>query len=209
MLRTCSNTEIPPKPSKKAVKIMFIEIALIFILAIEAIPFVISRNPVSRGEIKDVGIFIKLNNGIKILASKSTRWLALKIEIITENKTTNPPIIIIVEVAEVILSAIVPPRLEKVIFEDLGETLFRLVALSQEFEVLFQNLKIKPTVRLARRCVINNRNPIVELPNMLIPTVPIMKSGPELFVKLSNLSHSALFNILFFLKFEAIFAPTG
>lgn len=58
-------------------------------------------------------------------------------------------------------------------------------------------------------CVINNNMPIVELPNILIPTVPIINKGPELFVKLSNLSHSVLDKILFFLKLQAIFAPTG
>lgn len=58
-------------------------------------------------------------------------------------------------------------------------------------------------------CVINNNMPIVELPNILIPTVPIINRGPELFVKLSNLSHSVLDKILFFLKLQAIFAPTG
>lgn len=55
----------------------------------------------------------------------------------------------------------------------------------------------------------NNKNPIEEFPKRLIPTVPIIKSGPELFVKLINLSQSSLEHILFFLKFTAIFAPTG
>ena len=68
---------------------------------------------------------------------------------------------------------------------------------------------MKPTVKLAKRCVINKSNPIVEFPNIPIPTVPIIKSGPELFVKLSNLSHSSLGQILFCLKFAAILAPTG
>ena len=36
-----------------------------------------------------------------------------------------------------------------------------------------------------------------------------MKIGPELFVKLSILSHSSLEHMLFSLKLEAIFAPTG
>ena len=36
-----------------------------------------------------------------------------------------------------------------------------------------------------------------------------MNKGPELLVKLKSLSHSFLVQILFFLKLEAIFAPTG
>ena len=44
---------------------------------------------------------------------------------------------------------------------------------------------------------------------MLIPTVPIINKGPELFVKLSNLSHSAFEHIFLVLNSLAIFAPTG
>lgn len=44
---------------------------------------------------------------------------------------------------------------------------------------------------------------------MLIPTVPIINNGPELFVKLSKRSHSCFVKILFFLKFAAIVAPVG
>ena len=36
-----------------------------------------------------------------------------------------------------------------------------------------------------------------------------LKRGPELFVKLSNLSHSSFEQILFSLRFTAILAPTG
>lgn len=41
------------------------------------------------------------------------------------------------------------------------------------------------------------------------PTLPIINRGPELFVKLNNLSHSSFEQILFFLKLQAILAPTG
>lgn len=51
--------------------------------------------------------------------------------------------------------------------------------------------------------------PIVVLPYIKIPTVPTINKGPELLVKLRSLSHSSLEQILFFLKLEAIFAPTG
>lgn len=42
-----------------------------------------------------------------------------------------------------------------------------------------------------------------------MPTVPIIKRGPELFVKLRSLSHSSLEQTLFLRKLEAILAPTG
>lgn len=51
--------------------------------------------------------------------------------------------------------------------------------------------------------------PIVVLANMLMPTVDKINKGPELFVKLSNLSHSILEQILFSLKLVTIFAPKG
>ena len=61
----------------------------------------------------------------------------------------------------------------------------------------------------AKICVINNKRPMVEFPNILIPTVPTINKGPELFVKLSSLSHYSLEQILFSLKSQAILAPTG
>ena len=57
--------------------------------------------------------------------------------------------------------------------------------------------------------ITNNKIPITVFLNIKIPTVPIINRGPELLVKLSNLSHSSLLQILFFLKLLAIFAPTG
>ena len=45
--------------------------------------------------------------------------------------------------------------------------------------------------------------------NKLIPTVPIIKSGPELLVKASNLSPSSFVQIPFCLKFVTILAPIG
>ena len=46
--------------------------------------------------------------------------------------------------------------------------------------MLFQNLNKNPTVRDASICVISNKKPIVELPNILIPTVPIINKGPRI-----------------------------
>ena len=55
-----------------------------------------------------------------------------------------------------------------------------------------------PTVIQAKICVISNSNPIDVLPNILIPTVPTINNGPELFVKLKSLSHSILEHIFCF-----------
>ena len=118
MLSTCKNTEIPPKPSKNEVRIIFIEIAFIGILESKEIPFVISKKPVSKGAIKFIGICKILKMGTRVIVSKSINLLALKIEIITEKITTKPPIIIIVEVALDIELAIASPKFDKDILFD-------------------------------------------------------------------------------------------
>ena len=58
-------------------------------------------------------------------------------------------------------------------------------------------------------CVNNKRIPIIVFPNIVIPTVPIINSGPELLVKLKSLSHSDLEQIFSSLNLQAILAPTG
>ena len=73
----------------------------------------------------------------------------------------------------------------------------------------FQNLNKNPTVKLAKICVKNKTRPIVVLPKRAIPTVPIIKSGPELFVKVISLSASSFVQMPFFLKLVTILAPTG
>lgn len=177
---------------------------------IRDIPFVISNIPVRNGAMKLEGICKTSKIGTKILEITYNIELDWSIETITEKITINPPIIRIVDVAFVILELKASPRLESDswfldwFFLSLNTT--ELV--DSEFPC-FQNLNKKPTVKHAKMCVINNNMPIVELPNILIPTVPIINRGPELFVKLSNLSHSVLDKILFFLKLQAIFAPTG
>ena len=60
-----------------------------------------------------------------------------------------------------------------------------------------------------RKWVINKIIPVVVSANILIPTVPKMNKGPELFVKQSSLSASYLLQMPSFLKFVTIFAPTG
>ena len=62
-------------------------------------------------------------------------------------------------------------------------------------EDFFQNLNIIPTLIQPKICVIKSKRPITELPNKRVPQVPTINRGPELFVKLINLSHSALEHI--------------
>ena len=96
MLYTCKNIEIPPNPSKNEVNIILIEIAFICIFDINAIPLVISIIPVINGATKVGGIPMALRHGEIKETSIFKNLLALNIDIITEKRTTKPPIIIIV-----------------------------------------------------------------------------------------------------------------
>lgn len=208
ILKTCKNTDIPPKPSRKAVNIRLIEIFLQTMEDITLIPFVISKKPVNRPWAKFISIFKLLKIGLTILVKILKIPPVFNIEITLENITTNPPIRKIVEILLLILSAKISPRLDKEAnFE--FETSPDLERESSVLEVFFQNLKIIPTVIHANICVINSKIPIVVLLNIRIPTVPIINRGPELLVKLSNLSHSSFVQIFFSLKEVAILAPTG
>lgn len=93
---------------------MLKEISFIFIEAIKEIPLVISNRPTSRGEIYWLGILKMEKVGVSILSNIEIIWLTLKIEIITENITTKPPIIRMVDIAFVILSDKTSPKLENV-----------------------------------------------------------------------------------------------
>lgn len=55
----------------------------------------------------------------------------------------------------------------------------------------------------------NNKIPVRVSKNKLIPTVPIIKSGPELLVKAISLSPSSLVHMPFCLKLVTILAPIG
>lgn len=160
ILKTWRKTEIPPSPSKNAERIMLIEICFIWIVDIKAIPFVISKIPVRSGDTKEVGIVISLNAGEIIKVNAFNRRLALNIDIITENITTKPPIIIIVEVAFEMLAPITSPKLENETFLDFEEyVLYFSVSIFKE-ALRFQNLNKNPTVRHARICVINSIKPM-------------------------------------------------
>lgn len=153
MLSTCKKIEKPPIPSKKEVRIIFIEMAFIGILEIKEIPFVISKIPVSKGATKFEGIPKIFKQGEIVNVRIFSNLLALKIEIITENITTNPPIIRIVDVAFEIEFAITSPKLERLIvfseFFTLSEIL--LFTLFEELLEPFQNLNKNPTVMQAKR----------------------------------------------------------
>ena len=78
-----------------------------------------------------------------------------------------------------------------------------------ELFLLPQKRNSIPTLIHPNMCVIKSKIPICVFPNILIPTVPIINRGPELFVKLNSLSHSGLEQIFLFLNSVAILAPTG
>lgn len=169
-------------------------------------PLVISKKPQIRGFIKEESTLIKLKKGEIVVYNIFKIPLDFRIESMLENNTTNPPIKRSVEILFVILNDKTSPKLENETYLDCD---FKLEFKLLEEEFFFQNLNIIPTLKQDKMCVIKSNKPIVEFPNIKIPTVPIIKRGPELFVKLRSLSHSSLEQILFFLKFVAILAPTG
>ena len=151
ILSTCNKTEIPPKPSKNAVINMLIESFLQAILEILLIPFVISKNPVNSGSIKEGETCIKLKNGVAMISTICVMPLDFKIEIIEEKMTTNPPIIKIDFILFTILSDKISPKLEK----EACVFVFVYALEGDEFEsgcfVLFQKRKRMPTVKEASK----------------------------------------------------------
>lgn len=208
MLRTCNKIEIPPKPKMNEVRIRFRESFLCVIEVIEEIPFVISKKPDIVLAIKSCGTCKTVNAGVKIVPRIDIILVELRIDKILENSTIKPPIKSNIEIELVILLAKISPILDK--FTCACVLLYLLVTFtSKVFTSRFQNLKTNPTTNEASKCEMKRRIPILVLLNINIPTVPIIKSGPELFVKLSKRSHSSLEQILFFLKSQQILAPIG
>ena len=76
-------------------------------------PFVISNTPVKSPCIKLGSIFKISNRGLNNIVKLFNKPLALKIDMILEKITTNPPIKRIVEILLVMLSAKISPKLEK------------------------------------------------------------------------------------------------
>ena len=189
MLYTCNKTEIPPNPNKKADKMILIEMALQEIIDICFTPLVSSIIPAKRAvEKRPSEIPNKFKIGDKSLLPKARKCVSDKIDKMTLNKTTKPPTIITDFTAEKILWLSTSPKLEKETISVLEvEKLF-----SEAFSFLFQKRNKNPTVKQERICVTKSNNPTKWLPNKLIPTVPIINRGPELLVKASSLSASAL-----------------
>ena len=75
--------------------------------------------------------------------------------------------------------------------------------------VYFQKRNKNPTLRHAKMCVPNKRKPVMVSPSRLIPTVPIIKRGPELLVKARSRSASSFVTMPCIRKSVTIFAPTG
>ena len=115
------------------------------------IPFVISKNPVNSGSIKDGEICIKLKNGVAMISIICVIPLDFKIEIIEEKITTNPPITKIDFILLIILSDKTSPKLEKE-----ACVLFSVYVLeTEEYEstclFFFQKRKIIPTDKEASK----------------------------------------------------------
>ena len=117
-------------------------------------------------------------------------------EIIIENRTTNPPtknkVFMEFKIAELKIS----PRLENCKLA-LYLMLWREEDFSRSRLSHFQNLNSNPTVIHARICVINSKIPVRVSPKKEIPIVPIMKRGHELLVKAKSLSACTILSILF------------
>ena len=91
ILKTCKKIEKPPKPSKIAHNIIWLEIILSLIDDARLTPFVSSINPVINALESEVFKLKNLNIGFKNLQIKSIILLSSKMEIITEKRITNPP----------------------------------------------------------------------------------------------------------------------
>lgn len=96
MLRTCKSTESPPKPSRKAHIMMFMEMFLFGIAHTLLTPFVSSIIPEKMLSQNSGDNPKMLNKGENAVLKISKKCVLSSIELITENKTTNPPIITIV-----------------------------------------------------------------------------------------------------------------
>ena len=210
MLKTWSRTDNPPNPSKNAQITMLIVRTLDGMLLTKETPLVNSSNPINIDFINEIFILKNLHIGLNKDVIIFIILLVFNIDIITENITTNPPIVIIVLLAANMLFPKISPKFE--ILQFLLELLLVVILL---FSILLETLLLwkipskMPTVIEDNICVINNKIPIVELLNKVIPTVPIIKSGPELLVKANILSPSSLVHAFAFLKLVTIFAPTG
>ena len=206
ILQTWNNTEIPPNPRAKAQNNIFKVIFLEWTEQIIAKPFVSSNNPISNPLKYEISILKKLAKGEKINIIKSIKWLLVNTEITTAKKTMKPPIIKMFFIEQTILFFKTSP-----IFD--GENVFGIFTLDlyndETLSFFDTNRNNIPTVIADKTCVINNKKPMEEFANKVIPTVPIINRGPELLVNASRLSASDLEHLFCILNSVTIFAPTG
>ena len=150
MLNTCKNIDNPPKPSKRDVSMILIDSSFMDIDAINDIPFVISKRPFINGAIKKVGILMSLKIGENINVKRFNNLLDLSIEIITENNTTNPPIIIILDIEEETELDRTSPIFDTFILFLESPCFLLMKQLSLYFSFFFQKLKRNPTIKQDR-----------------------------------------------------------
>lgn len=110
ILSTCNKIDNPPKPSKNAHIIMLIEIILLGKEHTLLTPFVNSIIPEKMLSQKVLGRPIKLNIGEKIAVKISKKCVLSSMELITENSTTNPPIITMVLIEFLMLLPSTSPK---------------------------------------------------------------------------------------------------
>lgn len=114
MLNTWNSIEMPPTPSKKAQSIILIEIVLQGILQIKLAPLVSSIIPDTKAVLNLKSVIPKtLKIGLNVCAIISKILLVFNIDKITLKRTTNPPIIITVFIADIILLLRTSPKFEK------------------------------------------------------------------------------------------------
>lgn len=169
ILKTWSNTEIPPKPSKKAHSTIFIEIFFVAIDVISDTPFVSSIIPDIIGLAKERGILSNFKMGYKMYDITSNILLLFNIDITTEKITTKPPIIIIVVLdSKIALERIAPKSFKVHAWTSLQRGMLAETFLEFCF-ILEYNPKIKPTEIADKICVKNSKIPIEEFENIVIP----------------------------------------
>ena len=185
---------------------ILLEIAFWLISQTRRKPLVSSKIPEAIGVIKLLEMPNRWQKGVTIWFSSSKNWHSFKIERITLNSTTKPPITKMVCMAFKILLAKISPKFEKVTEELVVDIIWEWIF---SLSWYFQKRKKNPTKIQLNRWVRNSSIPIWVLPNRVIPTVPIINKGPELFVKARSRSASALVHRPSCLNFVTIFAPTG
>lgn len=103
ILKTCKSIEIPPNPSKKLHTIIFIDIDFIGIFEARDTPFVSSTMPEKIAFPNESGMFNTERIGLIKNDKNLKAPILLRIDIITLNSTTNPPIITTVLIEDIIL----------------------------------------------------------------------------------------------------------